>query len=304
MTKRCFLFFVMFLAATPVRAQDRFDREALLNDIKTLSSDEFEGREAGTVGGAKALAHLKRRFDSIGLQECGNFSEQSFEISGEKEGVNLLGRIEGTDASGRSLVLSAHYDHLGVRRGETYNGADDNASGTAALVAIASYFVDHPLRHALVVAAFDAEEKGLLGARAFLNDPCVPIASISLNINLDMISRSEAGELYAVGIQHYPYLEEFIQGMDTDREFTLLFGHDTPGSGADDWTSASDHGPFHALGIPFIYFGVEDHEGYHHPNDDFEYVTQDFYVSVVDGIIDVIEKIDQNIEKIDQYRAE
>ncbi|GMQ80929.1 MAG: M20/M25/M40 family metallo-hydrolase [Rhodothermia bacterium] len=304
MTKRFLLFFVIVLTAHPGRAQDWFDQAKLLEDIETLSSDEYEGRNAGTAGGAKARAYLKNRFDSLGLAECGDFMEQTFPIGGGRDGVNLLGRIEGTDSPDRSIVLSAHYDHLGVRGGEIYNGADDNASGTAALIAIASYFINHPPRHSLIIAAFDAEETGLSGARAFLENPCIPITSISLNINMDMISRSEAKELYAVGLQYYPYLKEFVLGIDSDRDFTLLFGHDAPNSGSDDWTMASDHGPFHAQGIPFVYFGVEDHGGYHQPSDDFEYITQDFYVSVVEGIIDFVKRLDENLGEIDQLRLE
>ena len=295
---------MIVLAVRPGHSQDRFNATKLLEDIETLSSDEYEGREAGTAGGAKARAYLKRRFDSLGLMECGESMEQSFAISGGRDGVNLLGRIEGTDSPDQSIVLSAHYDHVGVRGGEIYNGADDNASGASALGAIASYFIGHPPRHSLIIAAFDAEEKGLIGARTFLENPCIPITSISLNINLDMISRSQAHELYAVGMQHYPYLKEFVVGIDSDRDFTLLFGHDAPNSGSDDWTTASDHGPFHTRGIPFIYFGVEDHAGYHQPGDDFEYITTDFYVSVVDGIIDVVKKLDENLDEIDQHRSE
>ncbi|MCZ6705409.1 MAG: M28 family peptidase [Bacteroidetes bacterium] len=303
MTIRSLLLFMIALSAHPGLSQERFDALALLKDVETLSSDDYEGRDAGTAGGAKAREYLKKRFASLSLMACGESIEQSFPLDDDREGVNLIGRIEGSDSPGKAIVISAHYDHVGIRGGEIFNGADDNASGAAALVAIASYFTRHPARHTLIIAAFDAEEKGLRGARAFLDDPCLPTSSISLNINLDMISRSETHELYAVGIRQYPYLEEFVQGIDSDRDFTLLLGHDEPGTGSDDWTMASDHGPFHTQGIPFIYFGVEDHAGYHQPGDDYEYITQDFYVSVVDGVIELVIRMDAGLDTIEQHRT-
>ena len=90
----------------------------------------------------------------------------SVAVDGAKR--NVVGRIDGTAAPGRYIVVSAHYDHIGVRNGQVFNGADDNASGTAALFALARHFSANRPRHSLIFAAFDAEESGLRGARHFV----------------------------------------------------------------------------------------------------------------------------------------
>ncbi|HET9947311.1 MAG TPA: M28 family peptidase, partial [Longimicrobiales bacterium] len=168
------------------------------------------------------------------------------------------------------IVLTAHYDHLGVIDGEIYNGADDNASGSAALLELTRAAVAEPLRHTLVVALLDAEEEGSWGAKAFLDDPPVPLESIVLNVNLDMVARTD-GELWAAGASHTRALRPVLERLAQDALVRLRLGHDRPNAPeGDDWTEASDHAAFHELGIPFVYFGVEDHVDYHEPTDDFE----------------------------------
>ncbi len=308
MGRRLLLTVVLTAIALPLSAQERFDSSRLLADLKILSSDEYEGRDAGSPGGAKARQFLEKGFESVGLPSCGASYEQPFAINGrnsaELSATNLLGLIAGSEHPDKYLVVSAHYDHVGVRGGQIYNGADDNASGAAALKAIATYFLEHTPKHSIVIAAFDAEEKGLRGARAFIEEPCVEIDAIVMNVNLDMISRNEAGEIYAAGTSHYPALRAIIEDVDEGRDFTLLFGHDEPGTGRDDWTMSSDHGPFHRAGIPFIVFGVEDHEGYHRPSDDYEFITPAFYIAVVDGIIEAIERFDRNLPEIEATKEQ
>jgi len=282
--------------------QDTLDESQLLRDLEVLSSDAFRGRLAASASGERARAYLDERFHDIGIQPCGGELGQSFPIRGNARGVNLIGKIEGIVTPNLHIVISAHYDHLGVRNGDIYNGADDNASGTAALLAVAKYFIAHPPVHSLIIAAFDAEEMGLVGARSFVDDPCIPVESIALNINMDMISRSNAHELYAAGIGHYPYLKKHVEGIDHDRDFTLRFGHDMQGEGLRDWTGSSDHAPFHAAGIPFVYFGVEDHDGYHQPTDDFDEITPKFYLAVVEGLIELVSRMDAAAEELIEQR--
>jgi Zn-dependent M28 family amino/carboxypeptidase len=101
--------------------------------------------------------------------------------------------------------------------------------------------------------------------------------------------------LYASGTYHNPGLRPALEPLTRERKAKLLFGHDTPEEGKDDWTRSSDHGPFHAAGIPFIYFGVEDHEGYHTPADDFSDITPDFYVAATNVILDAVQLLDASI---------
>ncbi|HUF48366.1 MAG TPA: M28 family peptidase [Vicinamibacterales bacterium] len=285
-----------------------FERDQLLADVRVLSADDMEGRLVASPGGAKARAYILERFAAAGLEPIDGTFEFPFAIDAAadgtlRRGVNVVGRIPGTRGAARAIVVTAHYDHIGVRNGEVYNGADDNASGTAALLAIAQHFRAHQPAHTFVLAALDAEEGGLRGARAFVASPPVPREAIVLNINLDMIGRDPDDILYAAGPSHYPFLVPYIERVAADAPIKLVMGHDAPGrAGMDDWTSSSDHFPFHEAGIPFIYFGVEDFPHHHKPTDDYETLTHDFYVRAVTTIIEALRVFDADLEAIDRAR--
>jgi Zn-dependent M28 family amino/carboxypeptidase len=229
-------------------------------------------------------------FQSAGLQDV---QTQPFTFGESGSGTNVLGLVPGTVTGTGALVITAHFDHLGTRNGDLYNGADDNASGTAALMELARQIAVNPLRRPVLFAAVDAEERGLRGARALVENPPIPLETVVMNVNMDMISRSEKGELFAVGTYHYPALEEMLELVLEDLPVTVTLGHDRPGT--EDWSSSSDHAPFHQAGIPFLYFGVEDHAGYHQPSDDFEDVTPTFYIEAVSAIYTVIKSLDGQI---------
>jgi len=113
------------------------------------------------------------------------------------------------------------------------------------------------------------------------------------NINLDMISRSPKNELYVVGSRHNEGLQEIIDAFDNPTDTKLLVGHDGS-DGKHDWTNSSDHAPFHDKNIPFLYFGNEDHDGYHNPTDDYEFITPEFYKNSVRIILSIFETMDEN----------
>ncbi|WP_456425466.1 M20/M25/M40 family metallo-hydrolase [Rhodocaloribacter sp.] len=288
------------------RAQARVDGERLLRRVETLASDAFAGRATGTEGGAKARAYVRRAFADLGLEAFGAYAHPfRYRASAGRviEGANVLGFVRGTERPDSFMVVSAHFDHLGVRGGEVYNGADDNASGVAVLLAAAAWFKDHPPAHSILFAAFDAEEAGLRGARAFMADPPVDPAAIVLDVNLDMVSRSAKGELFAAGTHQAPYLEPYLTKTARRSAVSLRFGHDRPELGHDDWTSASDHGVFHEAGIPFIYFGVEDHPDYHRPSDDFERISPEFFVAAAETILDALVTFDAHLGAIRAHAA-
>lgn len=277
------------------------DATKLLRDLEYLSSDEMEGRLADRPSMQKARDYVEKRFKESGLQPMGTAYHREFEIiqRGKTEklsGVNFVGKINGSKSASRYIVITAHYDHVGIQNGEIYNGADDNASGTAALFAIASYFKKNRPEHSLIFAAFDAEEKGLQGARHFVANLPVPKASILLNINMDMLSRNDKGELYAAGAFHYPRFRPIIKAAQKKAKVKLLLGHDDPKLGRDDWTNQSDHAAFHREKIPFIYFGVEDHEDYHRPTDDYANIQPEFYVRAVETIIEAARILDRAVK--------
>ncbi len=280
------------------------DSARLMFDISALAADSMEGRAPGTPGHERARSYIRSEFVRIGLRPFGTDLAQRFEIVSRRDstrmaGINLVGWIPGTTDATRYIVVTAHYDHVGVRDGEIYNGADDNASGTAGLLAIAEHFALMRPTHSIIFAALDAEEQGLQGARAFVATPPVPLDRIVLNVNMDMVSRSATNELYAAGTSHYPFLAPYVDSAAAEAGVTLRRGHDTPVPTArDDWTTQSDHGAFHARGVPFLYFGVEDHPGYHRPSDDVEAITPAFYVRAVSAVLRTIELLDRNLPTV------
>lgn len=278
------------------------DSAMLMMDLEELASDAMQGRRAGTEGNAMAREYVTRGFEMAGLQRFGDSFHHPFSYmrrdSTEVEGVNVVGWVGG-ESSDRVVLVIAHYDHVGVRNGEIYNGADDNASGTAALLALAQHFAFAMPRHTVVFAALDAEEEGLRGARAFVADPPLDLDAVAVVVNMDMISRNEANELYVAGTSHYPQLSEFVDSVAAVTSINLIKGHDTPvPSPRDDWTNQSDHGAFHAVGIPFLYFGVEDHPGYHQPTDTADAITPAFYIRAASAVIMMVEVLDRNLERI------
>lgn len=268
----------------------------MVDALHVLAADSMQGRQAGTPGGERARRFLLSQLEALGVPPVGEGHEHPFEFSRQDattRAVNLLGLVRGTVEPDRYIVVSAHYDHVGVRNGETYNGADDNASGSAAILEFARRLRQSPPRHSVILALFDAEEMGLRGAAAFVASPPVPREAIAINLNMDMVSRSEEGLLWAVGTSHYPQLAPLVEEVAASAPVTLRLGHDTQnGTPGYDWTFSSDHGPFHRAGIPFLYFGVEDHEGYHKPSDDADAITPEFYVNAVETIWRVFLAVD------------
>ncbi len=289
-----FITIALQLACSSVKVSNSSKQQVLI-DLETLSADEYEGRKTGTKGAEMTRAYLIKRLGEIGVSfhpSLGKY-EQDFVFNRRGgtsiKGTNIIAYIPGkTD---QTLVISAHYDHLGIINGEIYNGADDNASGVAALLDFASYFKNNKPKHSLILAFFDAEEMGLQGARAFVNTPPVPLNQIELNLNMDMISHNDKNELYIAGTFKYPNLKKFI--TTSIPNIKLKLGHDDPQLGHDDWTNQSDQGAFNAKNIPFLYFGVEDHKDYHKASDEYANINKEFYLNAVAAIKQIIINIDQ-----------
>jgi len=287
------------------------DAPQLLRDLQTLSADDMQGRQVGTPGGEKARAFVVERFKASGLAPFGATYESPFAFTAgrgaqqaEPKGVNVIGRIEGTRSRDRYIVISAHYDHIGVRNGEVANGADDNASGTAALFALAKYFTAHRPANSLIFAAFDGEESGLRGARAFVAAPPVDIAAIAIDLNMDMIGRDPNNLLYVVGTYTQPFLKPFIGHVQAKAPVILVMGHDDPTQkGIEDWTSQSDHKAFCDAKVPCLYFGVEDFGQHHRVTDDFDTMTHRFYVRAAETMVLAVKEFDSNLDAVLKARG-
>jgi hypothetical protein len=288
--------------------------------LNELASPEYQGRASGTAGGLLAQAFIVQQMQQIGLTPVGsqgflqpyhdapsqatepekppaNTTALSPQEAKQQTGVaNILGMIVGTDHQQPWLVVTAHYDHLGMHEGRIFHGADDNASGVATMLALAAYFKKHPPKHSILFAALDQEEVGMWGAQALLDYlPKITQQPIKLNINLDMLSRDTEQQLFAVGSYHYPAIKPLLQHVQQQTPIRLIAGHDKPwwlAGNIPDWTYASDHGHFHRRGIPFIYFGVPDHPDYHQPTDTADRVSTDFYQQVSETVLRFVLAVD------------
>ncbi len=297
---------ILVLASfTGVYAQE-IDGSKLLRHLEYLSSDALEGRKPLSKGSSMAQTYILTELTSLDLVEplYPDFIQKfSFEDRRSKKMVvdasNIVAFIPGK-ASKKVIVVTAHYDHVGIGRPDAagdsiYNGADDNASGTAALLVLAEYFSKNRPQHGMLFAALDAEEMGLQGAKALVNDFAYPLEQILLNVNMDMLSRSDAKEVYVSGTHYYPQFKSILEKVPREAASGLRFGHDVPGTGADDWTRSSDHGAFFEKKVPHLYFGVEDHADYHRPSDSFAGVHPEFYKATVKLILKSLLALDKSL---------
>ncbi|MDN3204034.1 M28 family peptidase [Algoriphagus sp. C2-7] len=292
----CFLAFIYTTSFS-----QSIDSKNLMRHLVFLSSDELKGRKTSSEGNLKAIEYIQNEFQTYGLKThykdyLQRFSFRSFGKVYE-DAANVIGFIPGRE-SDKIIVISAHFDHLGLGQPNSdgdsiYNGADDNASGTAALLAIAEYFSKNPAQHSLMFAAFDSEELGLRGSKAFLEDFPFELDQIALNVNMDMVGRNDSDEIYASGTYQNPQLKGPLEIASEGSVPELLFGHDQPGMGRDDWTNSSDHGSFVKKGISHIYFGVEDHEDYHTQDDEFDGINPKFFVGSANLILKCILELDK-----------
>ena len=280
---------------TPARAA----AERIRSDIAYLADDRLEGRGTGTAGNDTAAAWLARRHTALGLRpivvdsgaagctaDPGRagcrvfiqaFTARGAELAhaGKPEGVhtqNVVSMIPGRDPAlaGEFVVIGAHFDHLGRStigaldpwmRDAIRNGADDNASGTAAVLELARRFAAQPTRRSIVVAHFTGEELGLLGSAWFVEHAPIALDSIAAMVNFDMVGRLQNNRL-------------IVYGVGTARELPALLDSanvDVPKLKLDpvaDGFGPSDHSSFYAKGIPVLHFFTDLHEDYHRASDD------------------------------------
>jgi len=299
---------VMFAPLVVAQPAHTVTPDRLMPRLQALAHDSMEGRGAGTPGGARGRAFIQAELRAMGAAPAGDTHEVPVRVrarpGADTLGANIVARIPGRRRGGPVLVLSAHHDHLGVRGDSIYNGADDDASGSVALLALAERFLAEPLEHDVIFAWFEAEESGMLGSRAFVDAPPVPREQIAVNVNLDMVSRHEGGgTLWVAGTSHYPFLKPVAESVVAQATIPIRFGHDTPSERrSDDWTGSSDHAPFHRAGIPFLYLGVEDHPDYHRPGDDADKVDPQFYSATVSWTEWLVRALDAQLEALHAQR--
>jgi Zn-dependent M28 family amino/carboxypeptidase len=283
------------------------DSAGMMRDVFRLADDSMRGRRVGTPEGAKARDFIAARFDALGLDRVPPGRVQPFTMPGRTgtaiNGFNVVGTVPGSSFPDQYIVVSAHFDHIGsVGPGaqcrpsgadSICNGADDNASGTAGLLALAALFMHEKPRHTLVFVAFDAEESGDVGSHAWVAEAPLPLRQLLIDVNMDMVGRNAKNELYAAGPTQFPALRPLVEAASACVPIKLLIGHDDPkGPARDNWTDQSDQGAFAAKGIPWVYFGEEDHPDYHRATDHADRLMPGFYAASVRAVGDFIRRFD------------
>ncbi|MDP4530062.1 M28 family peptidase [Alkalimonas delamerensis] len=303
----------------PVATQalpERLNHQRMLADLSWMAHPDREGRESGQPGALATRHWLLEHYQQIGLlpaglegylheyevqehiQFSGLFRQRQRQIEAISNAANVLGSLPGKQPDLPAIAITAHYDHLGVRDGQIFHGADDNASGVAAMLELARYFAQYPTEHPLLFIALDSEEKGLQGAVALFRDQAVKPSQLAFNVNLDMLSRDSERQLFAVGTYQHPWLHPILDQVQQQSSVRLMRAHDRPwwrAGRTENWVNSSDHGVFHRHGVPFIYFGVADHPDYHTPRDTSDRVDAAFYQAVTETVLDFIVKLDQQL---------
>jgi hypothetical protein len=208
---------------------------------------------------------------------------------------NVVGVIEGNDPKLKReyVVIGAHYDHLGhggesslaPNSSDVHHGADDNASGTAGLLELARIFSGQrgQLRRSFIFVAFSAEESGLIGSKAYVNNPAAPLADTVAMINLDMIGRMKENKLTVGGIGTSPEFRKLVESLNNG--FTLQLSEDGFGP--------SDHSSFYAKQIPVLFFFSGTHEDYHKPSDTADKINYEGQAKIVGFVAEIARKIDR-----------
>ncbi|WDE09496.1 M28 family peptidase [Thalassomonas haliotis] len=259
-------------------------------------------------GNEKARVYIINALKGLEVAPLGQDYRHVFNDKAGRDGANVIGYIPGTDFPQQYIVLSAHFDHIGKGARVIYNGADDNASGTAALLAIAEQVKQTPLRYSLILLFSDGEEVGLVGAHAFIRSYQALLADIKLNINLDMIagdrgtkklrfiSKGVDSLLDKQGLKMWARLRDSAR-IQVKKGFKSGSSSIARGSSAVNnrirWRAASDHYVFYKAKIPFIYFGVGTHKNYHTGNDDFNGINREFYLAATASICRQIYLLDR-----------
>ncbi len=211
---------------------------------------------------------------------------------------NVAGVIEGSDPKLKReyIIIGAHYDHLGrghdsslaPNSSEIHHGADDNASGTAGLLELARIFSaqKNQLRRSVVFLAFSAEESGLIGSKAWVNNSSMPLADSVAMLNMDMIGRLKENKLTVGGVGTSPEFRKLVESLNSSSVgFTLQLNEDGFGP--------SDHSSFYAKQIPVLFFFTGSHEDYHKPSDTAEKINYDGQVKVVSFVAEIVRAIDR-----------
>lgn len=303
----------LFLFFSTAKAQEIKIKE-LKKDVTYLANDKLEGRGTATEGGEKAAAYIAQRFKQIGLLPGGD--EVSYQkkynykvplnphgaidsTAKEKQSSNVIGYLNNHAAN--TIVIGAHYDHLGLgndgnsleanSQGKIHNGADDNASGVAGVLALANYYTNNKINETYnyLFICFSGEELGLFGSKKYCENPSIDLSKVDFMLNMDMIGRLDsANHLLIYGVGTAAPFVNLVNSLNTDFKLKL----DSSGIGP------SDHTSFYLKDIPVLHFFTGQHSDYHKPSDDVEKINFAGEKKVLDYIVQLINEI-QKLPKLE-----
>ena len=299
---------IAFQACAPSKFtfSDDYIFSQVRNDVFTLSHDDMMGRETGTEGEIMAAKHIMSQFLDIGLQAFPSLGGylQPFVFSanphfnpehghpiGNAIGHNVVGYID--NAEDEWIVMGAHYDHLGMGgpysrapdMHAVHNGADDNASGVAAMLAVARKLRNEKLDANVLLIAFSGEEFGLWGSKHFVGNLPIKKEAIRFMVNFDMVGRmSPEKELVIHGSGTSPIWNDLLDVVNLEHNLELI--KKESGSGP------SDHASFYKNDIPVLFFFTGQHEDYHKPSDDAEKINLKGIVQIASISADLIKATD------------
>lgn len=283
------------------------DSTAIHRDIAYLSSEALEGRATGSPGNDSAARFIARRFQKLGLKPPAGDSSGTYlqrfntrSIAAAHSGIttalatsNVVAILPGSDPALRDqyVVIGAHHDHLG-RMGfgvldadsasAIHNGADDNASGTAAVLEMARLLARRPPARSVIFVTFSGEELGLLGSQYFVDHPPVPLEKMVAMINFDMVGRLR-DRLIVYGVATADELPGILDSANVEPKLKVTATGDGFGS--------SDHSSFFAKGIPVLHFFTDIHPQYHRSTDDIGLIDAGGEARVVSMASRVVRRI-------------
>jgi len=281
-----------------------------------LAADDLEGRLAGSPGAACAGEFIARQFELLGLEPAGAdgtffqpvpLASSINPHAPSGTGRNVVALLRGDDPNRRMeiVIVGAHYDHLGrgpfgslePEANEIHNGADDNASGVAALLEAADRLAHRqPPARSILFIAFTGEEFGLLGSAYYAREPTIPLERTVAMLNLDMVGRLGSGQLIVYGVDTAAEWEELVS--ETAAELGLEVAFNGSGYGP------SDHTSFYSQDIPVLHFFTNVHSEYHKPSDDWELIDVEGLFSVSALVAGIAERVAERPTRLTLQRTE
>lgn len=268
-------------------AYQKIDINDLKKNLTVIASDEMEGRDTGSQGQKKAGDYMIKFYKDLGIsypEKLGSYYQKvpsSFMGGRLPDSENILAFIEGTEKPEEIIVISAHYDHVGSKNGVVYNGADDDGSGTVAVMQIAKAFQsakkagNGPKRSVLFLHV-TGEEHGLFGSAYYSENPVFPLANTVVDLNIDMIGRDDPENrgknyVYVIGSEMLSSELKVINEAANKKtnNLELNYKYDDPND-PNRLYYRSDHYNFAKNNVPVAFYFDGIHEDYHKPTDDVE----------------------------------